>query len=494
MGMTTRRMAGAVALALALAVALPALAGAAKPPLRLLWLDCWPRQCARAPTVTGGSQLTVAALGVRGRLRVQVPTRRGRRNVSARRVSRLRWVLRLPADAAGGRLRLLDGSRRSNWSRVVRVVRVLPRPGSAPVSGSVLDGSGMWIWVLSRSEGGDLGAIASRARANGVTTVFLKSSDATNFWAQFSPENVATLKAAGLHVCAWQYVYGSNPRGEAAAGVRAVQNGAECLVIDAEAEYEGRYAQAQTYVSALRGGIGASYPLALSTFPYVDYHRSFPYSVFLGPDAAQFNLPQMYWKAIGTSVDNVFSHTWPVNRPYARPIFPLGQLYQDPSPGEVARFRTLAGAYGASGVSWWDWQEATDRGWQAIAAPVAPLGGPPPAAAGEFAELARGAQGDLVVWAQEHLVGAGAALKVDGSFGAGTQQAVRDFQGGHGLPVTGAVDQATWPVLLQQPVSAPAWGARAARAAATGARTGPPSARLPARGYEIPRGVGRGGG
>jgi hypothetical protein len=494
MGSTTRRIAAAVALGLALFAALPALADAARPPtLRLLWLDCWPRACGRAPGATARSQLAVAALGVRGRLLVQVPTRRGRRTLASSRVSRLRWVIRLPADVLGGRLRLRDGRRLSNWSRVVRIVRAFPRrPVSAPASGTALDGSGMWIWVLARTEGGNLGAIVNRARANGITTVFLKSSDGAGSWAQFSPQNVSTLRNAGLHVCGWQYVYGNNPQGEASAGVRAVQNGAECLVIDAEGEYEGKYRQAQTYVSALRAGIGASYPLALAAFPYNDYHQSFPYSVLLGPGGAQFNLPQMYWKAIGTSVDNVFAHTWPVNRPYQRPIFPLGQLYQDPAPAEIARFRTLAGAYGASGVSWWDWQEAAARGWQAIAAPVTPFGGPAPGAAGAYAQVGRGARGDLVIWAQEHLVGAGASIPVDGSYGTGTQSAVRNFQSGHGLAVTGTVDQATWPVLLQEPVAAPNW-ASGARASAAGARTGPPTARLPARRYEIPPPWKRGG-
>src|SRR5207302_6525303 len=64
MGSTTRRIAAAVALGLALFAAVPALADAARPPkLRLLWLDCWPRACGRAPAVTDRTQLAVAALG-----------------------------------------------------------------------------------------------------------------------------------------------------------------------------------------------------------------------------------------------------------------------------------------------------------------------------------------------------------------------------------------------------------------------------------------------
>jgi len=96
----------------------------------------------------------------------------------------------------------------------------------------------MWIWYLSRSDGGSVPAIIARAHAAGVVTLIIKSSDGANYWSQFSPGLVRELRAGGLHVCAWQYVYGSEPRAEALAGARAVGAGAQCLIIDAEAEYE----------------------------------------------------------------------------------------------------------------------------------------------------------------------------------------------------------------------------------------------------------------
>src|SRR5207245_9019790 len=111
-------------------------------------------------------------------------------------------------------------------------------------------------------------------------------------------------------VGAWQVGSGNCPPAEAALGVRAAQTGADCLVIDAESQYEGKYGQAQTYVNGLRAAIGADYPLALAGFPYVDYHPAFPYSVFLGPNGAQYSLPQIYWKAIGTTVDQAFRQTY----------------------------------------------------------------------------------------------------------------------------------------------------------------------------------------
>jgi len=104
------------------------------------------------------------------------------------------------------------------------------------------------------------------------------------------------------------------------------------------------------------------------------------------------------------------------------------------------------------------------------------------------------------VWAQEHLNGAGDAVTVDGQFGAGTASAVSAFQTAHGLPVTGQVDAATWPVLLKASPVMVDWIAQArARARASAARAasaatrptganGPASASLPAKRDEIPPG------
>jgi hypothetical protein len=343
----------------------------------------------------------------------------------------------------------------------------------------------MWIWYVSRSTGGDPAAIGAQAREHGIQTVFVKSSDGTTWWSQFSPALVAALKAEGLRVCAWQFVYGTHPAGEAAVGVRAAQTGADCLVIDAESAYEGRYAQAQSYLTALRAGVGDGYPLGLSGFPYVDYHGAFPYSVFLGPGGVQANLPQIYWKAIGTSVDQAVAHTYTWNEVYKQPIFPLGQLYSDPSPGDVSRFRQLADLHGATGVSWWSWQSASARGWAALASALIPLAGPPPLPS--YPALARGAKGDVVLWAQEHLIAAGESVATDGVYSAAMAQAVTDFQTSRALPVTGKLDAATWPALLRYAPQTPPWakGAKAARIAVAGGRNGPRSARMRARRDEL---------
>lgn len=361
--------------------------------------------------------------------------------------------------------------------------------GEAPAGDTPFDSQGMWIWYVDRSEGGDLGRIAARAERSGIGTVYVKAGDGGDYWGQFSAGLVNALHAGGLRVCAWQFVYGERPLAEARVGAAAVRRGADCVVIDAEAAYEGRYASAERYVRALRARIGAGFPLSLAGFPYVDYHPAFPYSVFFGPEGATFNQPQMYWKAIGTSVRAVYEHTYLFNRLWGHPIYPIGQTYGGAGAGQIRRFRRFAADYGGLEPSWWDWQETSAAGWRALGSAARPLDGYQPLA--EHPLLKRGSRGDLVVWAQEHLVGSGQAqLPVTGFFGKRTYTAVHAFQAAAGLPANGAIDTATWSALLGAEPARPRWAARLRRRrGAASARIAParrpPSASLPARAYEI---------
>ncbi len=373
------------------------------------------------------------------------------------RESSIGLVVTVPKAAHSGHLMiLLSGGRyTSSYGPIYLYAHALhpPAPKDPPpatsgaVSGTAFEGQGMWIWYLSKSDGGDVASIVAQAHAAGVTTLFIKSSDGpTNHWSQFSPQLVAELHANGLKVCAWQYVYGTEPVGEAALGAEAVADGADCLVIDAEAEYERNYAAAQTYIDDLRAKIGPNYPLGLASFPYVLMHPSFPYSVFLGPGGAQYNLPQMYWKDIGQSVDTVYANSYIANRIYGRPIFPLGQTYGGVSAAELLRFREEAVDYGAPGLSFWDWQESGAVDWSALAQPLAPLTSVTPNTS--WPELASGSKGDPVLWMQEHLASAIPTQETTGVFSSATLANVEAFQTAHGIAASGIVEAATWTALL----------------------------------------------
>lgn len=354
------------------------------------------------------------------------------------------------------------------------------------VSNTAFDRQGMWVWYVSRSEGGSIGAIVARAKRNDVGTVYVKSGDGAGYWSQFNRGLVDALHRAGLSVCAWQFVYGDAPLAEARVAAAAVKRGADCFAIDAEADYEGKYAAADRYVRALRARVGETYPISLAAFPYVDYHPSFPYSVFLGPGGATYNQPQMYWKTIGTSVRAVYEHTYLYNRIYGHPVYPIGQTYEAPGSAGIKLFRRFAASYGGLPPSWWSWQETSGQEWGALGADSAlqPVTGYRLEVVHPL--LKRKSKGDMVVWAQQHLVAAGADLPVTGLFGRMTARAVRLFKEDHGLPANGVIDTDTWNALLAFTPVRVQW----ARRARPNARPLPPrrplSADLPARAYEIP--------
>jgi hypothetical protein len=389
--------------------------------------------------------------------------------------STLGLVVTVPAGAHSGQIAvMLGGGHKSNLYGPIKVVThalhpPAPKPPPTPVpppsgvasavAGTAFAGQGMWIWYMSASDRGSVASIVAQAKAAGVTTLFIKSSDgSTNYWSQFSKQLVEELHAQGLKVCAWQYVYGTNPVGEAEMGAQAVANGADCLVIDAESQYEGLYGAAQTYIDTLRAKIGPTYPLGLASFPYVNYHPSFPYSVFLGPNGAQFNAPQMYWHDIGTSVASVFVNTYEQNLVYGRPILPLGQTYGGVSATEIVSFRSLASAYGAAGDSFWDWQETSSVGWTSLAAPLnTSLTVPQPELTSPL--LKEGAKSDQVLWLQEHLAGAIPSQPTTGIFESQTAANVGQIQTEHGLPATGETDAATWGFILALPLVEVNWTA-----------------------------------
>ena len=439
---------------------------------------------------------------------LEVRVARGRRGgLHARRLLRVALLLVILTGAttatalgagAGGAGLGGGSSARSGGSTTVHA--------SSSGRGNPLSGRAMWIWELARSDGGSPSSVIADAHRFGLSTLIVKSSDGVSMWSQFTPQFVSALHAAGIKVCAWQYVYGNAPVTEAYKGAAAVHDGADCLIIDAESEYEGKYVSAQVYIQRLRALIGYGYPLVLAGFPYIDYHPAFPYSVFLGPGGAQYNAPQMYWRDIGTTTDNVFGHTYAYNLIYGRPIYPLGQVYGRPPAHQVVRFRQLARVYGASGVSWWDWQEAGANEWIALSRPTGTLAGYVPYKT--LADVNPGDSGDLVVWVQEHLVSAGYPIQVSGDYGYHTLLDVQAFQTSHGLTADGIIGPETWAALLRYRIARVKWTvakrhdqATVTSAAVTAAQratpttlvqTVPASASLPAKRDEIAGAGGRG--
>lgn len=330
----------------------------------------------------------------------------------------------------------------------------VPLPGSVPAGElpEPVRGVGMWIWYVNRSER-SLQGIIDRARRNGVRTVHIKSGDGTSYWRQFDSA-VGPLKAAGLRVCAWQYVRGTRPEAEAAVAARAVRAGADCFMVDAEIEFERlpqRYQRASRYMRALRARVGTAYPIGLTTFPYVDLHGAFPYSAFLnGPNGAQFTMPQVYWRAFRVSPATAVERTMRWNRVYGKPIALLGSTYMRETAAHITAFRCASQAAGVQGESWWAWQNTTRRQWPAVGAPLtcqAPLSLKP---SSRYPVMGFRARGDAVRRLQALLRAQGMSLPVDGLLGRTTLNAMAAYRAARALPAASSTDDALWADLLQR--------------------------------------------
>ena len=214
----------------------------------------------------------------------------------------------------------------------------------------------------------------------------------------------------------------------------------------------------------LRRKIGASFPTALTSFPYVDYHPALPYSVFLGPGGARYNLPQLYWHTIGVTVGEGYEHTFRFNRVYRRAIYPLGQTYDNPPIRQIRRFRRMAISYDFGGVSWWSWQETNRREWRALGRDVdGGVSGAGRSGSG-YPVLSKGSRGDLVVWAQEHLKGAGEPVPVTGYFGDKTAARGEDASSApRATSATASIGAQTWRALLDVKPRMVDWSSRRSR-------------------------------
>jgi hypothetical protein len=481
-GWLPRRAGFAVAAASAVFLATAAPGQAATKAPKLSKLRCVPATlaaCKRTPTVAVGDELQVRGSRLARGQQVSFKPKKGATKRGKLAKSRkLGWVVSVPKNTSVGTVSVTvaSGSRKRSNALKIKVVAKpaptptpagptpapaaapapappapqptlipIPAPRPAPTLPAVFTGGGEWIWFLKDADGGNVDAIAARAKAAGLRTLFVKAADGKDADPQFTSALVSAFHARGLQVCGWQVVYGGDPAAEAAAAVASKATGQDCFVINAEDQYANRYAQARQYIDAVRAGLGNDYPVGFTSHAYVDAHASVPYSVFLGSGGAQANLPQVYWKEIGATVDAAIARTLSTNRIYNVPIAPIGQGWSEPAPDDLRRFRAAWAGLGAAGLSWWRAEITTQPTWDVLseAAPA-----PAPIADPGWPTLKRGDSGDLVRRLQNLLSAAGPPLAADGQFGPATQAALRAYKTQRGLSDADQLDAATWLALI----------------------------------------------
>lgn len=470
--------------ALPLTLSLPADASAAPKPPKLTALRCVP---VTAAACKAGVKVQVGdAVALRGKRlvrgqRVTFRWKKGTRTAKVVRVRGAAHAVRVPKGTPVGTVTLSVKDKRGRRSNRLKLkVVALPSttvspatPTSGPAVGrtpvpAAFEGTGLWIFNLVEADGGDPAAIASRARGIGASAVLVKSADGTTSQgSQFSRGLVDALHAGGVkHVCAWQYVYGNDPAGEAAQAIASIRAGADCFVINAEHEYAGRYGSAQAYLAAVRAAVGRDYPLGFSSYVDPTSNPGVPYSVFLGgPDAAQVAMPQVYWQDAGdrpvAAHSQLAAAGWAI---YGRPIVPMGQLYNGATADDLQQFRPIWRDYGARGLSLYGWGDRKETilqdVWDVLATPAPKLD--PAATDFEWQRFAQGTSGNGVAWVQQLLRSVDPAVEPDGVFGPGTDAALRRFQISRGLDSTGGTGPATWRALLELTPAPIDWTARPA--------------------------------
>lgn len=245
-----------------------------------------------------------------------------------------------------------------------------------------LTGKGMMIWQIPNCESGNVTTIANMAAAGGFSHILIKIADATVAYNKnkttgedLIPPLVSALRAKGIGVWGWHYIYGYNPTGEAAIAISQTKKyQMDGYVIDAEAEFEasGSSTKASTFMSALRAGLPST-PVALCSFRWPTYHPSFPWKAFL--DKCDLNMPQVYWMSAHNPASQLARSLseFQAISPY-RPLTPTGPAFYEsswcPTADEVVAFLNAgksSGMTAANFFSWDDCRKNLSSVWNAIA-------------------------------------------------------------------------------------------------------------------------------
>jgi len=234
-----------------------------------------------------------------------------------------------------------------------------------------LQGKGMMIWILSRCENGDPEAIAKTAQSAGLSHVLIKIANGTrsfNIDADTGADLVApvvqSLKARGIAVWGWHYVYGDAPISEANIAIQRVNElNLDGYLIDAEGEYKdsGKDIAAQEFMTKLKTGLPSSTPVGLSSYRWPKYHPEFPWTEFL--EKCDVNMPQVYWAQAHNPAEqlerslNEFKTITPF-----RPIIPTGPMYVygswEPTAQETVEFLDKARALDMKAANFFAWYYA----------------------------------------------------------------------------------------------------------------------------------------
>ena len=227
-------------------------------------------------------------------------------------------------------------------------------------------GKGFFIWVVSRCEGGNAGAIADLAQQAGFSHVLIKIADGASPYnvdedsgQDYALPVVQALRQRGIASWGWHYVYGYEPEAEADIAIqRTRQLGMDGYVIDAEAPYKQPNSEqaAVRFMDRLRSGL-PNLPVALSSYRYPSMH-AIPWQAFLA--RCDYNMPQVYWEQADNPGEQLQRclREFEAIQPF-RPIIPTGAAYPrgdwQPTAAQIEEFLTTAQNLNMGAANFWEW-------------------------------------------------------------------------------------------------------------------------------------------
>lgn len=210
---------------------------------------------------------------------------------------------------------------------------------------------GLHIWRVHKCADGTVLGIVDAVRGLGLSTVFIKVADGIAKYNGDLIPLVNALKANGILVFGWHYVYAANnPDWEINVAIDQINTlSLDGYSVDAEKHYKPAYGGNSGKASNLMSGIKEhcnrkNIPLGLTTYRFPSYHRDLPWSGFL--PYADFWEPQVYWNPRPNAARTELLQSmaeWEqlaadLNLPW-KPFYPIMRIYWGdgyPEPGPEA--------------------------------------------------------------------------------------------------------------------------------------------------------------
>jgi hypothetical protein len=165
---------------------------------------------------------------------------------------------------------------------------------------------------------------------------------------------VSALASRGLETHVWGIPHGTAPAAEAGIFIQAAKvAGVRSLGLDVEhgdAYFRGSADGARQFMQLLRDGLGWDFHIAL----ILDPRRNRPFNVFVDPFVPFVNSlhPMVYPKDFNQPVQSVLDSAFDLLSPYAKPIVPMLQAYNQIPPADITQQGNYSFQKGAASISY----------------------------------------------------------------------------------------------------------------------------------------------